>query len=105
MAFSPDGRILASGGHDSSVILWDPQRGQQLGEPLQMPGDVGVNSLAFSPDGRILASGGHDSSVILWDPQSESGKGRACLTTTRNLTRSEWRKYLENEPYHETCSN
>jgi hypothetical protein len=110
IAFSSDGKILASVGVDnvggrSSVILWDTQRGQRIGEPLKIPGDVGVSSVAFSPDSKILTSVGDDGSVILWDVDIESWKERACRTTNRNLTRLEWKQYLENEPYNKTCSN
>jgi WD40 repeat protein len=102
VAFSPDGEILALGG--DGVILWDIQRRQQIGGPLKGPGDVGGESMAFSPDGRILASGGYGS-VILWDVDIESWKERSCRIVNRNLTRSEWAQYLEDEPYHKTCPN
>jgi hypothetical protein len=74
IAFSPDRRILASGGYDRTVILWDPQSRQPIGEPFKGH-DAGVSSVAFSPDGRTLASGSGDSTVILWDPQTRQQIG------------------------------
>ena len=66
VAFSPDGKILASGGGESALIhLWDitdPRAAKPLGTPLE-GGDL---SLAFSPDGKILAALGVDA-VTLWD--------------------------------------
>ena len=62
VAFSPDGKTLASGSWDNTIILWDVSNRQspvQLGAPLSGHGIV-VDSVAFSPDGKTLASGSAD---------------------------------------------
>ncbi len=66
VAVHPDGRILATGGADGAIILWDPDRWLRIGEPLRGH-EAAVKSVAFSPDGRILASASDDETVILWD--------------------------------------
>jgi tetratricopeptide (TPR) repeat protein len=70
MAFSPDGKVLATGGYDCLVHLWDAATGKPLGPPLVQV-DI-VLSLAFSPDGKTLAVGhSNDYSkahgATLWD--------------------------------------
>ncbi len=68
VAFSPDGRTLASGSYDRTIRLWDLSTAP-VGQPVRvLTGHQRVvSSLAFSPDGRTLASGGWDGVVILWN--------------------------------------
>ena len=77
VAFSPDGKTLASGSEDQTVRLWDVNTGQSL---QTLAGHAkGVRAVAFSPDGKTLASGSVDETIKLWDVSSG-----ACLKTLRS---------------------
>jgi WD40 repeat protein len=65
IAFSPDGKTLASGSMDHTVRLWNLEPGE-LTATLEGHAKR-VLAVAFSPDGRALASGSQDDSVRLWD--------------------------------------
>ncbi|NJM63126.1 MAG: hypothetical protein HC849_27805 [Oscillatoriales cyanobacterium RU_3_3] len=68
VAFSPDGKLLATCDTDCNVRLWSVQTGQLL---LICQGHTHwVRSVAFSPDGQIIASGGADCTVRLWDAKT-----------------------------------
>jgi WD40 repeat protein len=64
LAFSPDGRTLASSSWDKTVKVWDVSSAQDLATLKWHSGYV--YSVAFSPDGKMLASAGEDSTVKLW---------------------------------------
>lgn len=80
VAFSPDGRFIASGSADRTMCFWDVQTGAQVGEPLRGHTDS-VTSVAFSPDGRSIASGSWDTTVRVWDARIDvSGAGQSLET-------------------------
>jgi len=82
VAFSPDGKLLAAGSDDNSVILWDVASGKEV-NTLNGHGHLRyIRSVAFSPDGKLLASESDNFTVVLWDVAS----GQAVNTLTGNTS-------------------
>ncbi len=108
LAFSPDGRVLASGDYGRTVRFWDAVTGQPAGVPLEQRGIV--FSVAFGPDGKTLAVGTVDPAkeARLWNlatgrPQgiamphkdwvvevAFSPDGRVLLTRSHDATARLW---------------
>jgi WD40 repeat protein len=90
IAYSPDGKWLATGGADNKIRLFDAESGKEVGtlaghqgSTFVLPAKPGladfgsptgsggwVTALAFSPDSKSLASGGWDDMVRIWDPST-----------------------------------
>ncbi len=79
VAFSPDGKVLATSDTNGEICLWQVADGKQL---LTFTGHAGwVRSIAFSPDGSTLESGSTDQTVKLWEVSTGQ-----CLKTLQGHT-------------------
>lgn len=72
LAFSPDGKKLATGDESGRVTLWNSQTAQKIAEMPRGAGHTrGVQYLSFSLDGKQLASTGRDDSIKIWNVQNK----------------------------------
>jgi WD40 repeat protein len=81
LAYSPDGKFVVSGSADSSIKIWDLEKGR---ETFTLPEHEGpVRSVAYSPDGKRIVSGSADYTVRLWD--AGTGEELKALTGHSNV--------------------
>jgi WD40 repeat protein len=76
VAFSPDGRTVATGSTDGNVRLWDAATQQEIGPPMSSDAQP-VTAVAFSPDGTLVAAGSTDGNVQLWNTATQQEAGSA----------------------------
>ncbi len=72
---SPDGKLLATGGNDQRVRIWNASTATPVGEPLEAT--HAVVALAFSPDSTMLLAGGADGGVRMWEAASGRRRGES----------------------------
>ncbi len=79
VAYSRDGRVLATTNPDGKVRLWNASTHTQIGAPIIVPSDgnggIVVDGVAFSPDGKILATADRDGTARLWDVSTRAQVG------------------------------
>jgi WD40 repeat protein/energy-coupling factor transporter ATP-binding protein EcfA2 len=83
ISISPDGKLLASGGDDNAITLWNLDGGKKLKTLGQHRERITLGGLAFSPDGRYLASASYDDTAIIW--QLETGKSQVLTGHTGSV--------------------
>jgi WD40 repeat protein len=100
VAFSRDGKLLATAGADGYVRLWNPATGKPIGA-LPAPGpESGVTAVAFSPDGKLLASADADGYVRTWQVSQVSlfaDPYAALCADAGPPTKADWTQYAPGE--------
>jgi hypothetical protein len=101
VVWSPDGTQLLTAGADGTIRFYDSHTGQQLGTSITLPSDSA--SASYSPDGRTIAIGDLTGRVWLYPATIEGWTAYACQVANRNLTRTEWSKYVPGRAYRKIC--
>jgi WD40 repeat protein len=69
IAFSPDGKYIASGSDDRTILVWDAETGELTSRPFEGHTNA-VISAAFSPNGKYIASASWDSTIRVWNAEA-----------------------------------
>jgi len=99
IAYSPDGKFIASGSVDNTVKIWDVATGREFGTLIGH--SYSVNSIIYSPDGRYIVSGSGDRTLKLWDAVT----CKEVKTFSGHNARVSYVTYSPNGKYIASCSN
>jgi WD40 repeat protein len=110
LAYDPTGTWLVSGGH-YTLRLYDADTGQEIGEAnprgrntLAIQDVLSfMTSLSFNATGTRLSAYAHGDELFFWRLDTATWLEAACRIANRNLTLEEWKTYMGDQPYRETC--
>jgi WD40 repeat protein len=102
VSFSPDGKVLASSGTDSKILLYDLATGDLIG------GAFGLNRNSrlyaeYRTDRNEMVGYFDDGSMATWDVDPAAQIRTACAIAGRDMTAKEWDKFVSSRPYQSVC--
>jgi WD40 repeat protein len=99
---SPDGSTVAAISRDGAVRLWDAATHRSLGPPVRSHTGL-TTEISFNADGTSVVTYGFDDAIVTIDLRPEAQATKACELVRRNLTKTEWGRYLPGQQYRVTC--
>jgi Novel STAND NTPase 1/WD domain, G-beta repeat len=102
VAFSPDGKPLATASDDKTARIVAVADGHEL---ARVTHDGLVVAVAFSPDGKSLVTASYDKTAHFWSTALDDMLHQLCTGHGRNLSLGEWPRYLGDLPWQPTCEN
>ena len=103
VAFSPDGKLLASAGSDRKLQMWVLEHSDDL--PIEMDNNNGfIFDIAFSKESSYLIASTSESEIRIWPTDMSLLAQQICPQLRRNMTQDEWNKYVGDDiDYEITC--